>query len=534
MAASNACVTAVRGRTGLARALCQAHKISLLAQQPHRPPADELLAIWREKMTRREFLKRSAQSLAVLTVAGSLPLLEACNRKAFSPRVAIVGAGLAGLNAARILKKGGLTAQVYEASTRVGGRVYTAKDLLGADRLTELGGEFIDSGHLDILALVKEFDLELIDLHDSAQAGLQTLYYFGGRKYAMKDLLAAYQPFAERIQADADRTADVVDFEHEGGAGRLDRMSLSDYFNRLDIIGWLRSFLEVAYVTEYGLETGEQSALNFIFMVDTDLADGDFSVFGASDERFKIKGGNGALVRAMQKRVQHQISTGYRLLALRSTGIGYQLSFGTEGGGIRDVDADVVLLALPFTLLREVDIRVELPAFKRRAIDQLGYGSNAKIFAGFNQRVWHQHGFSGEVFSDLSSQLLWDNSVGQSGEAGGLTSFLGGTAGLRCGAIDSAQWVTDMLKQLEKVIPKLPAAFNGQIGRFHWPSHPYTKGSYACYRPGQWTRIAGAEFRPVGNLFFAGEHCSSEYQGYMNGAAETGRLAAEAILKLIK
>ncbi|MGQ0645243.1 MAG: FAD-dependent oxidoreductase, partial [Elusimicrobiota bacterium] len=58
----------------------------------------------------------------------------------------------------------------------------------------------------------------------------------------------------------------------------------------------------------------------------------------------------------------------------------------------------------------------------------------------------------------------------------------------------------------------------------------FSRGSYACYTPGLWTSLAGAEGEPVGNLFFAGEHCSSEFQAYMNGGAETGRKAAEAIL----
>jgi monoamine oxidase len=68
----------------------------------------------------------------------------------------------------------------------------------------------------------------------------------------------------------------------------------------------------------------------------------------------------------------------------------------------------------------------------------------------------------------------------------------------------------------------------------HWPSYPYSLGSYAAYKKGQWTTIRGAEFKPVGNLFFAGEHCSLKYQGYMNGAAETGFLAAQEILKVLK
>jgi monoamine oxidase len=67
----------------------------------------------------------------------------------------------------------------------------------------------------------------------------------------------------------------------------------------------------------------------------------------------------------------------------------------------------------------------------------------------------------------------------------------------------------------------------------HWPSNPLTRGSYTCYRPGQFTTIAGHEGTPVGNLYFAGEHTNSfyEWQGFMEGAALSGIDAAQQILK---
>jgi monoamine oxidase len=80
------------------------------------------------------------------------------------------------------------------------------------------------------------------------------------------------------------------------------------------------------------------------------------------------------------------------------------------------------------------------------------------------------------------------------------------------------------------MFPGSHAARNGNSGAFHWPANPWSLGSYACYKVGQWTTLAGEEGKAVGNLFFAGEHCSRDFQGYMNGGAETGRRAAEAIL----
>ncbi len=79
-----------------------------------------------------------------------------------------------------------------------------------------------------------------------------------------------------------------------------------------------------------------------------------------------------------------------------------------------------------------------------------------------------------------------------------------------------------------------PTSSNDKAARFHWPTYPFTKASYACYLPGQWTTIAGAEIKPVGNLYFAGEHCSRDFQGFMNGGAETGKQVAQELRRVLR
>lgn len=213
-----------------------------------------------------------------------------------------------------------------------------------------------------------------------------------------------------------------------------------------------------------------------------------------------------------------------------ATFVGAGLTFQT-GGSVQDVDADFVICTIPFIILREIDIQVELPAFKRKVINELDYGTNAKLIVGTHHRVWRDQGYSGEIVSDADFQMAWDNSRLQAGEVGGITFYAGGQAGLTIGQGTPQAQATRLLPKLEAAFPGVVAAHNGAVERFHWPTHPFSKGSYACYRPGQWTTIAGAEIVPVGGLYFAGEHCSYEFQGYMNGAAETGRRVAQSLLK---
>jgi monoamine oxidase len=86
-------------------------------------------------------------------------------------------------------------------------------------------------------------------------------------------------------------------------------------------------------------------------------------------------------------------------------------------------------------------------------------------------------------------------------------------------------------RELDAIFPGLSAARDGmKQARMHWPTHPWTLGSYACYRPGQWTSVRGAPGEAVGNLHFAGEHCALDNQGFMEGGCESGELAAQAVL----
>jgi monoamine oxidase len=268
-----------------------------------------------------------------------------------------------------------------------------------------------------------------------------------------------------------------------------------------------------------------------VFVVGTDLEEG-FRVLGESDERYRIEGGNDTVARALAAGIDGDVRPGHALEAIRSRGDGYRLTFST-GAGTRDVDADVVVLAIPFTTLRRVSMGVSLPDWKQRAIAELGYGTNAKLFAGMDRRPWRNAGYNALAYTDGPVQLMWEPTETQYTERVGLTIYSGGAAGVAVGIGTAEDRVHEVIPEIDRVFPGVASAFNGTTARFHWPTHPWTLGSYSAYRPGQWTAIAGAEIKPVGRLFFAGEHTSYDHQGFMNGAVETGRRSAEAVLHTV-
>ncbi|HEY6527155.1 MAG TPA: NAD(P)/FAD-dependent oxidoreductase [Cellvibrionaceae bacterium] len=474
-------------------------------------------------LKRRQFIKASLATAALgLTACASQP---GSKRK---PQIAILGAGMAGLMAGFTLKKHGISTHLYDAAERTGGRVYSQANLLADGLVTEMGGEFIDSNHTTLLGLAKEFKLSLLDTATDTQVDKYD-FYFENTHHTVDDLLKALQPFSKSILADINELPDEITYKNLGEARKFDHLSIIDYLTKKGISGWLLALFDSAFTTEYGLDAAEQSAINFLFLFDPSLKAKEFEMFGESDERYKIDGGNQQLVDKLAEQLPN-IHLSYEVESISNAGPGYRIAFRNG----EDLYFDYIICTMPFTKLRQVNLKIEgISPTKKIAINTLGYGTNAKFFLGFTKRLWRELGFSGQVFSDTAVQLAWDNSQLQPGQAGGLTIFTGGSKS--AGMLSNPKPVQAQvyLKQLNKIYPSLQQFYNERFGMFYWPEHPHTLGSYACYKVGQWSAFAGIEAEPVGNLYFAGEHCSAGFQGYMEGAAETGVTAALAVLKAL-
>lgn len=478
--------------------------------------------------SRRNFL---LGSVATLASAYAAPVRASVKRG--TPRIIVVGAGIAGLNAANVLRQSGYHATVYEASQRIGGRIHTSHGEIAPGLVTELGGEFIDSTHKDMLALARAFELPLIDTQIAGERDLKTAYYFGKRHYSEEQVMDAFRPLAQRIAIDAARlSSNITARRHSRSDAELDAISLSEYLQRIGATGWIRDLIDVAYVTEYGLDTSELSCINLISLIDTNMEEG-FQIFGDSDERYKIQGGNDRITDELARRIGAAVEFEHRMVSVRRRGAGFRVTFTTPGK-TTTADADWLVLTLPFTLLREVDMEDVLPPAKLNQVRNLGYGTNAKLVLGVETRIWHEQGFSGECYSDEAFQTGWDSSRQQAGPAGAYTFFFGGKPGVEIGkgtADERAQMLTPVI---DRVFPGLAANRTKSSLRIHWPSEPFALGSYSCFRPGQWTQFNGEIGRRIGNLLLAGEHCSAKFQGYMNGAAETGRHAAQVIISALR
>ncbi len=287
-------------RSPLFQSLRRAFRVAAVAsrERPGMPSVDELFEM---ALTRRRFLGASAVTAAAAIAAGcgrsdTPPPATATTPPlppgAQPPRIAIVGAGMAGLNAAYKLKQAGLTATIFEGANRTGGRMFTATDLLADGLTTELGGEFIDSNHEEMLNLMTEFGLERLDTRapEAAVAEARNLLHQRPSLHAGSRRPARSCRLRRRFFVDYDALGEVVDYKTEGGGTKIDRQSITQYLDGIGVTGWMRELIDVAYVTEYGLDAAEQSALNFVFLIGTGDLEDARGLRAARRERRAIQG----------------------------------------------------------------------------------------------------------------------------------------------------------------------------------------------------------------------------------------------------
>jgi monoamine oxidase len=544
-------------RIPLMRTLRKTFELFLESEKKGAPPLEELISETVEKqeqMRRRDFLTTSAKGGLLLGVG----VLAASCKKATGidsalirigfpglngsvktqPSIAIIGAGIAGLNCAWQLKKQGIDTTVYEGAANAGGRILTKSNYIGSGLTTELGGEFIDTGHTHMRNLVTEFGLELADTFEKSEASLaRDSFYIDGRFYTEEEVMHAFAPYSKKIASDIQSIPDNFSFQdYTPSVLHFDQMSIKDYFDSISMPAslFLRKGLEGAYNTEYGLEVEEQTAINFLFLFSINPGNSGYDIFGESDERYKVIGGNQQIPNAVYDKISSQVKLGYALDKVgKNSSNKYVLHF-TNG---EEVLADLLVITIPFTVLKNVDLsELNLPGWKTNAIQNLGYGTNAKLLLGFNSRVWRQYQHSGYIFTNGTPanpstyiQTGWDNSQMQPGTNGGFTVYGGGIQGLALN--DSMAPI--FVSQLETMWPGCAAAYTGVAKLVHWPSNPWVKASYSCWKVGQVTTISGAEGLAVDNLFFAGEHTSAWNQGFMEGGAETGAAVARTIGKMV-
>ncbi|MEU3461193.1 NAD(P)/FAD-dependent oxidoreductase [Streptomyces sp. NPDC006733] len=515
----------------------------------------------RDPVGRRELLRWAAAAGVTVAAAGSGVLATpgrahadaaavAAKPAYRSARVAVIGAGISGLTAALTLADAGVPCTVYEAHpTRVGGRMYSEHSYWANGQTSEYGGELIDTGHKKILELCRRFGLTTVDVAGAGPNGAQDVLWFDHAYYprsqADDDFKAVYQALHTDLTA-----AGEVTWNRTTAAGTaLDNLSLYDWIETRVPGGHsspLGQFMDVAYNVEYGADTQQQSALALVLLMGYQPNPGSFNMWGLSNERYHIAGGNDQLPRAVQAALPSgTVQMGWKLLAVRANADGTQTLTFDNDGATRTVVADQTVITVPLPILQGLD--TSRANFDPRMVNLLRdarMGYCTKLNMQFTSRTWDGAGpwpgvAEGSCFTDLPFQQIWDTTQGQPGRTGILIQYGGGSLARALTppapfASDAAPYVRNLastvLTDVDKIFPGTKAQWNGKALLSAWHTNPYALGAYSCWPVGYLHRYAGYEGTRQGNIHLGGEHCSYDFQGYMNGGAVEGERAAGEVL----
>ncbi|MGA8383831.1 MAG: NAD(P)/FAD-dependent oxidoreductase [Candidatus Cybelea sp.] len=505
-------------------------------------------------MKRRDFVVKLG--VAALGSA-AVPEFAACATSAARDRerVAIVGAGIAGLVTALRLRDAGIDAIVYESASRVGGRMHSERRYWAQGQHTEWCGAMVDSLHLNIRGLARRFNLRLLDTYAARPPGARDTCYLDGRYYPMTEADRDFAKIYPILQAQLARVDPLTTYATATPtARRLDAMSMREWIERYvpsGLDGQLGRLIAQSYRNEYGREIEELSALNLVMQLGQQrwyAQNHELNVLGYSDQRYILADGSQALPEAIAASLPAgSVRLERRLLGLRRTRTGsYELRFD-HLGSTETVSADRVVLALPFIALRALDYSgANFDSPKINAIENLGYGYHTKLHLQFDTRAWMRPSHpwpeptTGQIWTTLRVQSSLDFSLGQRGFDGLIEAFTAGTPGMLdtppmpyARIEDSAavgRHAREFFEQLDRIWPGVAVAWNGKATFGNAQADPNILASYSCWLVGQCTTIAGHEARPQGRVHFAGEHTSVAYQGFMEGGAESGFRAAGEIL----
>ena len=485
-------------------------------------------------MRRRDFLISGALSAAAMPFldpfvrAGAVQDLE---RRGPARSVIVVGAGLAGLCAAYQLDRAGHDVMVLEAQRRPGGRVETLRDF-AEDLCGEAGATRIPEHHHFTLKYVKTFGLEL----DPFLPAGASVYHLRGRRLVVRP---------------DDKPEWPLDLTPAERALGLSGMSEKAYGQLVSRIGdassprWsppeeLRKYDRITF-TELLRQQGLSDAAIHLRRAasggfdDTVAGEGDSALrrlrtiaLEMSSPYYKIRGGNDRLPRAFALRLAHKIRYGCPVLRIERGDAGVRVVWN-ERGGTQSRSADRVIVAVPFTLLRRIDITPPFSEEKARAIAELSYGSSTKVFLQTRTRFWAEQGLNGFGYTDLHDYMqVWELGHNQPGPRGLLVAYTKFSGSHEFDRLDEERRLVTAVEAVAKVHPELPRHLEGSRSK-SWDEDPWARGAFAILRPGDVTRLEPHVAPAEGRVHFAGEHTSPWLGGWMHSALESGERAAREI-----
>jgi monoamine oxidase len=440
--------------------------------------------------------------------------------------VIVVGAGFAGLTAAKVLAESGCDVTVLEARARVGGRVLNHRFADGLH--VEIGGQWVGPTQDRILSLCSELNIELFETYDTGKAVVSfdgkvkefTGDTFGLPPHVLIEVGIAQkrlEAMAAKVPLDAPWTA--------AKAGEWDGETLETWLRRNLRFEKSRAFWRAVTTAIFSAEASEMSLLHFLFycrsggMLNRLMGTRN----GAQDQR--IVGGSQIIAERMAERLRERVRPNEAVVAIEQDET--TVTVRTNRGSYT---ADAVIVAVPQHLIGAIDWSPDISATRRQLVQNVPMGAVIKCVARYPEPFWRKQGRSGFAVSlDHPISIVFDNSPPDA-SAGLLLTFFEGAHARHASTLSPADRQALVIRCLGELFGTQARNPTDYVD-LDWSAERWTGGCYGGHLgPGVWTQLGAELRRPHGRVVFAGTETATEWNGYIDGAVESGlRAATEAI-----
>lgn len=451
-------------------------------------------------ISRRKFIRNAA-----ITTGGLLLGAESFGNFliASKPKVIIIGAGFAGLAAAYKLHQRKIDVVVLEARNRIGGRVFSHTIDAQEKLVVELGGEWIGNSHKRMLELCDEFKLAHFDNYMNTRLIYKGEFFDKGQWGFSKE----WEKKFEQMKEDYRKITDA-------GAKKLDKIDFWRYLVNNGCSGRDLELKELMDSTDFGEDLRHVSAYAAI----AEYADSN----NTNEMDRKIKGGNDRLAHAFKDAIgADKIKLQHKVQKIEQ---GAKVKVTCAGGQV--FDGDYIICTIPTFSAKQINWQPALPADTRQAMNELQYARINKNAMLYSERFWKDESF--DLVTDQPGHYFYHATKDQPSKKGVLISYaIGDKAPVIKNQSDT--WKADMVNMSLKPGFGDTKQFLEKQEDYYWGDDEYSRGAYAMYGVGQWFGLTPILRRPFMRTHFAGEHLSDAWQGFMEGAIETGEAAAALI-----
>ena len=435
--------------------------------------------------------------------------------------VIVAGAGLAGLTAAVELQDCGAEVTVLEARARVGGRVWTISDGFLHGQHAEAGGDLIEAEQEAVCRLAGRFGLHLVPILRKGFGFVRR----GPHGRPMTPVHSIGEPW-KKLAALLRPTIDAYELSE-----RRAESPIVQQLAATSVAEWLKGVKTDADTHAMacslrGFFLADPTELSLLPLVEQ-VASGNP---GLPDRLYRIKGGNGRLPAALADTLDKRVLLQSVLLGVKQSRNKVHVTVRTGTERPTQMKADYLIMTLPATTLRKITFHPPLHPQQQAAFRRLRYGRATKTLAQFKRRFWRGHGKPLAYGTDLPIGAVWDANEEQSGAAGILAFLAGASASRQTHALLAERGITGLASSLKWLGPTDVPILASRV--ISWTEDPWVRGGYAYFDAGFDPTLRPWLARPHGRCLFAGEHTSAQWQGYMNGAVESGQRVAAEILAL--